>query len=102
MKKKTELGGLHTAKLYMKLDDGRAAEVPVVSNICHHKNFKPFDEVLVKFHSESGNLIWVPMIYSFFDVETNSHVLINCMTVADSDIIPFDKDKAGKPVETIK
>ncbi len=102
MKKKTELGGLHTAKLNMKTDDGRVVEIPVVTNICHHKNFKPFDEVLVKGHSKSGNLIWVPMIYSFFDVETNSHVLINCMTVADFDIIPFDKDKAGKPVETIK
>lgn len=102
MKKKTELGRLHSEKLNMKLDDGRVAEIPVVTNICHHKNFKPFDEVLVKCHSESGNLIWVPIIYSFFDVETNSHVLINCMTVADSDIIPFDESKAGKPVETIK
>lgn len=103
MKKKTELGRLHSEKLNMKLDDGRVAEIPVVTNICHHKDFKPFDKVLVKGkHSKNGVIIWIPMVYFFFDTVTNLHVLTNCNTITDSDIIPFDESKAGKPVETIK
>lgn len=60
MKKKTELGRLHSEKLNMKLDDGRVAEIPVVTNICHHKDFKPFDKVLVKGkHSKYGPIYFV-------------------------------------------
>lgn len=102
MKKKTELGGLHTEKLYMKSDDGRVAEMPVVTNICFHKDFKPYDKVLVKGKGKTGIIIWVPMLYSFFDTSTNTHILINLNGVNDNEIIPFDEEKAGKPVEDEK
>lgn len=99
MKHKTELGSLHTAKLTMETDDGRIAELSVVTNVCHHKDFKPYDKVLVKGHGKSNITIWIPMVYSFFDADSNSHVLTNCMTINDNDIIPFDEALACKPVE---
>lgn len=73
-----------------------------------HKQFKPFDKVLVVRKNSEYDWVWTPFLYSYFDEENNTHLLIgdeDCgLGVQNCDIIPFEgnEDLAGKKVGTKK
>ena len=67
-----------------------------------HKEFKPFQKVLVRVKNNYSNYIWIACIYSHYDESKGRHYLTNLEFVNnDSWIIPFEgnEDKLGKIVE---
>ena len=67
-----------------------------------HKEFKPFQKVLVRVKKSGSNYIWIASIYSHYDISKGRHYLTN-LAFADNDswIIPFEgnEDKLGEIVE---
>lgn len=59
-----------------------------------HKEFKPFDKVLIRFNE---NHVWVIELYSHWDNKDNEHIL-HYGRVNDDDILPYDgnEDLLGK------
>lgn len=59
-----------------------------------HKNFKPYDRVLVKFEKEGA---WVVSIYSHWDEDLDVHNTLSGI-INDDDILPFEgnEDLLGK------
>ena len=53
----------------------------------NHKQFKPFDKVLVRYVLYDGNT-WVVDLYSHYSY--NHHVCVGMSEVRDNDILPFE------------
>lgn len=67
-----------------------------------HKEFKPFQKVLIRVKNNYSNYIWIACIYSHYDESEGRHYLTNLEFVNnDSWIIPFEgnEDKLGEIVE---
>lgn len=63
-----------------------------------HKEFKPFDKVLVRF---GKNGVWFACLYSHWDKDCNEHYTFSGLA-NDNDILPFEGneellDKVGEP-----
>ena len=55
-----------------------------------HKQFKPFQKVLVKDWADSKTRRWVPVNYGYYDASKNMHFLSNFTFVEDCGIIPYE------------
>lgn len=69
-----------------------------------HKEFKPFDKVLVKL---GVNYKWGLSLYSHFDEEIRRHVCIGLDERLDSDILPYEGNEhlvgtTDEPEEEVK
>lgn len=66
-----------------------------------HKEFEPYQKVLVKAWVDSKTRRWVPINYGYYDASKNMHFLSNFTLVEDCGIIPYEgnEDKLGKIVE---
>jgi len=67
-----------------------------------HKEFKPFQKVLVRSYVTSGEYIWSCALYSHYDESMGRHYIANFACITNDDyIIPYEgnEDKLGKTVE---
>ena len=66
-----------------------------------HKEFKPYQKVLIKYWADSKTRRWVPVLYGYYDASKNMHFLENFTWVEECGIIPYEgnEDKIGKVVE---
>ena len=66
-----------------------------------HKEFEPYQKVLVKAWVDSKTRRWVPINYGYYDASKNMHFLSSFTLVEDCGIIPYEgnEDKLGKMAE---
>lgn len=66
-----------------------------------HKEFEPYQKVLVKAWVDSKTRRWVPINYGYYDASKNMHFLSNFTLVEDCGIIPYEgnENKLGEVVE---
>ena len=90
-------------------DDGECVLFPSKENrdwsafkvLKKHKEFEPYQKVLVKAWVDSKTRRWVPINYGYYDASKNMHFLSNFTLVEDCGIIPYEgnEDKLGKVAE---
>lgn len=66
-----------------------------------HKEFEPFQKVLIKILGGTSDSMWLAALYSHYNASKDRHYLLGLTWVEDDDIVPYEgnEDLLGKPVE---